>query len=270
MLPPWPDTEEGTYMNKDRISKAFEGKKVFIPFIAAGDPDLKSTETFIYELERAGAGLIEIGIPFSDPIADGPVIQNANIRALKGGVTINKIFDMVKNVRAKTQIPLVFLTYLNPVFNYGYEKFFNKCAETGIDGLIIPDMPYEEQAEILEYSEKTGVDIISFLAPTSGGRIEKIAKAARGFIYVASSMGTTGVRNEITTDLETIIKSAKKFSKTPCAVGFGINTPKQVKEIEKFADGAIVGSAIVKIIEEHGKQAGSHIYEYVKTMCGKA
>lgn len=269
MLPPWQDTEGETYMNKDRISKAFKDNKVFIPFIAAGDPDLNSTETFILELERAGAGLIEIGIPFSDPIADGPVIQNANIRALKGGVTIDKIFNMVRNVRAKTQIPLVFLTYLNPVFNYGYEKFFDKCAKTGIDGVIIPDMPYEEQPEILEYSEKTGVYIISFLAPTSGERIEKVTKAAKGFIYIASSMGTTGVRSEITTDLDTIIKTAKKYSKTPCAVGFGINTPEQVKEIEKFADGAIVGSAIVKIIEEYGKQAGSHIYEYVKSMCGK-
>ncbi len=251
---------------ENRIKNAFEGKKAFIPFISAGDPDLESTEKFVLALEEAGADLIELGIPFSDPIADGTVIQKANLRALAGGVTIEKIFETVKNIRFKTQVPLVFLTYLNPVFKYGYEKFFKKCAEVGIDGVIIPDIPFEEQAEILEYAEKQGVYVISFLAPTSNDRIEKIAEKARGFIYVASSMGVTGVRSEITTNLAEIINRAKKVTKTPCAVGFGINTPEQVREIEKFADGAIVGSAIVKIIEEYGPEAAPHIKEYVKTM----
>lgn len=253
---------------ENRIKNAFEGKKAFIPFIPAGDPDLESTEKFVFALEKAGADLIELGIPFSDPIADGTVIQRANLRALSAEVTVEKIFDMVKRLRLKTQVPLVFLTYLNPVFKYGYEKFFKKCAESGIDGLIIPDMPYEEQPEIQKYSEEYGVYIISFLAPTSGNRIENIAKNAKGFIYVASSMGVTGVRSEITTDLASIISAAKKVSTTPCAVGFGINTPEQIKEIEKIADGAIVGSAIVKIIEKYGKDAEAHIQEYVKSMRG--
>ncbi len=189
---------------KNRIQNAFNNKKAFIAFIPAGDPDLESTEEFIFALEKAGTDLIELGIPFSDPIADGIVIQKANLRALAGGVNIEKIFDMVKKVRIKTQIPLAFLTYLNPVFNYSYEEFFKKCAETGIDGLIIPDLPFEEQSEIKEYSEKYEVDIISFIAPTSKDRIETIAKEARGFIYAASSMGVTGVRAKITTDLKSI------------------------------------------------------------------
>lgn len=195
---------------KNRIQNAFNNKKAFIAFIPAGDPDLESTEEFIFALEKAGTDLIELGIPFSDPIADGIVIQKANLRALAGGVNIEKIFDMVKKVRIKTQIPLAFLTYLNPVFNYSYEEFFKKCAETGIDGLIIPDLPFEEQSEIKEYSEKYEVDIISFIAPTSKDRIETIAKEARGFIYAASSMGVTGVRAKITTDLKSMIDTAKK------------------------------------------------------------
>lgn len=264
MLQQLQDIGEKIFMN--RIKNAFENKKAFIGFLSAGDPDLESTEKFVLALEKGGADLIEIGIPFSDPIADGAVIQRANLRALAGGVTLAKIFDMVKNIRTKTQIPLVFLTYLNPVFNYGYEEFFKKCAQTGIDGVIIPDMPFEEQDEIKEYSEKYGVHIISFIAPTSDERIETIAKAAKGFIYVASSMGVTGIRAEITTNLAEIINTAKKYTQTPCAVGFGINTPEQVREIEKIADGAIVGSAIVKIIEEHGKNTAPYIEEYVKSM----
>lgn len=251
---------------ENRIKNAFDGKKAFIAFITAGDPDLESTENFIPALEKAGADLIELGIPFSDPIADGEVIQRANIRALKGGTTVDKIFDMVKNVRSKTQVPLVFLTYLNPVFKYGYEEFFSKCQKSGIDGVIIPDLPFEEQPEIKEYSEKYGVHIISFIAPTSNDRIEKIAKNASGFIYAASSMGVTGIRTKITTDIAKMINTAKKVSKTPCAVGFGINTPGQVREIEQFADGTIVGSAIVKIIEKYGKEAAPYLAEYVKSM----
>ncbi len=251
---------------ENRIQNAFNNKKAFIAFISAGDPDLESTEKFILTLEKAGADLIELGIPFSDPIADGIVIQKANLRALAGGVTIDKIFNMVKNVRPKTQVPLVFLTYMNPVFNFGYDEFFKKCSECGIDGVIIPDLPFEEQPEILIYSEKYGIDVISFIAPTSKDRIEKIAKNARGFIYAASSMGVTGVRAKITTDLKSMIDTAKKVSKTPCAVGFGINTREQVKEIEKIADGSIVGSAIVKIIEEYGKDAAPHIEKYVKSI----
>ena len=251
---------------KDRIQNAFDNKKAFIAFLSAGDPDLSSTEKFILEMEKAGADLIEIGIPFSDPIADGKVIQEANLRALNGGVTVDKIFSMVQKLRAKVQIPLVFLTYLNPVFHYGYENFFAKCNQAGIDGIIIPDLPFEEADEIKEYCQKYETELIQFVAPTSGKRIQKIAKDAKGFIYVVSSMGVTGVRSKVTTDLSSIIKEIKKVTKTPCAVGFGISTPEQAREIEKTADGVIVGSAIVKIIEEHGKDAAPNLAEYVKLM----
>lgn len=251
---------------ESKIKNALKDGKAFIPFISAGDPDLNTTEEIILALEKAGSKVIEVGIPFSDPIADGPVIQEANIRALKAGTTIDKIFAMIKNVRLKTQIPIAFLTYLNPVFNYGYEKFINKCAEVGIEGLIIPDMPFEEQGEIKQYSAKMGIDLISFIAPTSKDRIKKIAKDSTGFIYTASSMGVTGIRKEITTNLKEMVQAAKTVCDTPCAVGFGINTKEQIEEIWKFAEGAIVGSAIVKIIEKHGKNAPKPVYEYVRTL----
>jgi len=256
---------------ENKIKNAFENKncpkKAFIGFLTAGDPDLAHTEEFVLAMEKGGCSLVELGIPFSDPIAEGSVIQAANLRALKSGTTVEKIFETVEKLRAKTQIPFVFLTYLNPVFNYGYENFFKRCADCGIDGIIIPDLPFEEHAEIKEYTEKYGVAIISLITPTSKDRIEKIAKEAEGFIYVVSSMGVTGVRKEITTDLSSIIENIKKVSKTPCAVGFGINTKEQVEKINKIADGAIVGSAIVKIIAKYGKDAAPHISEYVKSMC---
>ena len=241
-----------------RIHNAFDGKKAFIGFVTAGDPNLDKTEEFVLEMERAGAGLVELGIPFSDPIAEGPVIQEANIRALKAGCTTDKLFDMVARLRRKTQIPLVFLAYLNTLFKYGYEKFCSKCEEVGIDGVIIPDMPYEEKGEL--------VDIISLVAPTSEDRIQMIAKDATGFIYVVSSMGVTGVRSEITTDVSKIIGLIKEVTDVPTAVGFGINTAEQVHKYSSIADGAIVGSAIVKIIAQYGGEAGSHIYDYVHEM----
>ncbi|MDO5425220.1 MAG: tryptophan synthase subunit alpha [Eubacteriales bacterium] len=251
-----------------RIANAFQDKKAFIGFLTAGDPSMEKTEEFILEMEKAGADLIEIGIPFSDPIAEGVVIQEANIRALSAGATTDKVFAMVERVREKTQIPLVFLTYLNPVFHYGYEKFFSRCEEAGIDGIIIPDMPYEEKGELEPTARAHGVDVISLIAPTSEQRIGEIASQGSGFLYIVSSMGVTGMRSKITTDLDAILAAVKKASDVPAAVGFGINTPEQAAKIGQIADGVIVGSAIVKIIEKYGAEAGPHLYEYVHAMKG--
>lgn len=248
------------------ISKAFKNTKAFIPFLTGGDPTIDKTEEYIYKMVEAGADIIEIGIPFSDPIAEGPVIQEANIRALKNGATPERIFEMVERVRTKTQVPIVFLTYLNPVFNYGYDKFFARCKKAGVDGIIIPDMPFEEKGELAEEAKKNGVDIISLIAPTSADRIQMIAKEAQGYVYVVSSLGVTGMRSEIKTDLKSIIDLVKQATDVPAAVGFGINTPEQAAEISKISDGVIVGSAIVKIIEKYGENAANEVYNYVKEM----
>ncbi|MDD5102174.1 MAG: tryptophan synthase subunit alpha [Endomicrobiaceae bacterium] len=249
-----------------KIQNAFKNGKAFIGFLTAGDPSIEKTEEFILEMVKAGTDLIEIGIPFSDPIAEGSVIQSANVRALSAGITTDKIFSMVKSLRTKTNVPIVFLTYLNPVFKYGYEKFFNYCNQVGIDGIIIPDMPFEEKSECSIIAQNNNVDIISMIAPTSEQRIKEIAANAVGYIYVVSSLGVTGMRSEIKTDLNSILKSVKTESSVPVAVGFGINTIEQAKEISKISDGIIVGSAIVKIIEKYGNQAGKYIYEYTKSM----
>lgn len=248
------------------IRKAFERGKAFIPFITAGDPSLEKTKEFILEMERAGADLIEVGIPFSDPIAEGIVIQEADIRALAAGTTTDKIFDMVRELREETQIPLVFMTYLNPVFHYGYEKFFSRCQEVGVDGIIIPDLPFEEKGELEEIAAVKGVDVISMIAPTSEERIQNIAKNARGFIYVVSSMGVTGMRSEIKTDLNALLSSIKKATDVPACVGFGIHSPEQAAEVARVADGVIVGSAIVKMAEQYGGHAAPHMGAYVHKM----
>lgn len=249
-----------------RISEAFNNKKAFIGFLTAGDPSLDKTEEFVLEMVSAGAGLIELGIPFSDPIADGPVIQQANIRSLQAGCTTDRIFEMVASLRKKTQVPLVFLAYLNVLYKYGYERFCKRCEEVGIDGVIIPDLPYEEKGELDPIASKHGVDVISMIAPTSKERIEMIAKEAKGFIYVVSSMGVTGTRSEITTDVKEIVETIKNVTDTPAAIGFGINTKEQVSQYSAIADGAIVGSAIVKIIEKYGLQAGPELHKYVEEM----
>ena len=248
------------------IRKAFERGKAFIPFITAGDPSLEKTKEFILEMERAGADLIEVGIPFSDPIAEGIVIQEADIRALAAGTTTDKIFDMVRELREETQIPLVFMTYLNPVFHYGYDAFFEKCRELSVDGIIIPDLPFEEKGELAPIAASNGVDLISMISPTSEERIRKIAEDAAGFIYIVSSMGVTGVRSQITTDLSSIVNMVRKVTKIPCAVGFGISTPEQAEKMAAVSDGAIVGSAIVKIIAANGANAGEALKEYVRSM----
>lgn len=249
-----------------RIGKAFENGKAFLAFITGGDPDLETTEKLIYAMEQAGADLIEIGIPFSDPTAEGIVIQEANERSLRAGCTTDKLFGMLKKVRKNTQIPLVFLTYMNPIYTYGKERFFEQCSRIGIDGVIIPDLPFEEREEVLPSCEKYGVDLISLIAPTSGERVKMIAQEAQGFIYCVSSLGVTGVRSEIKTDIGSIVRLVKSVTDVPCAVGFGISTPEQAGEVAAVADGAIVGSAIVKLVAKYGRDCIPAVSEYVAQM----
>lgn len=249
-----------------KIKTAFENGKAFIPFITAGDPDLETTEKLLYAMAEAGADLIEIGIPFSDPIAEGAVIQEADIRSLAAGTTTDKVFELVKRARNNIKIPLVFMTYLNVVFGYGTEKFMQNCQECGIDGLIVPDMPFEEKSELSPFCKKYGIELISLIAPTSHERIKMIASEAEGFLYIVSSLGVTGVRSEITTDIAGMAELVKESTDVPCAVGFGISTPEQAQKMASVSDGVIVGSAIVKIIAEHGKDSEPYVRDYVKEM----
>lgn len=249
-----------------KIKTAFEKGKAFIPFITCGDPDLETTAVAVRAAAANGADLIELGIPFSDPTAEGPVIQGANLRALKGGVTTDKIFAFVKELRQDVKLPMVFMTYANVVFSYGAEKFISTCKEIEIDGLILPDLPYEEKEEFLPVCHKYGVDLISLIAPTSENRIAMIAKEAEGFLYIVSSLGVTGTRSEIKTDLSSIVKVVRQNTSIPCAIGFGISTPEQAGKMADIADGAIVGSAIIKLLEKYGKNAPGYIGEYVKEM----
>ncbi len=249
-----------------RIKKAFENKKAFIPFITCGDPDIETTESIVNEVIKAGADLIELGIPFSDPTAEGPVIQAANVRALKNGITTDKIFELTKRLREDTEIPLVYMTYANVVYSYGSERFIGKCSEIGIDGIILPDLPFEEKDEFSDICKEKGVDLISLIAPTSRQRTAMIAREAEGFIYLVSSLGVTGQRDRIDTDLSPIIKTIKENTDIPCAVGFGISDPTQAAGMAALSDGAITGSAIIRIIEEYGREAPAHVGAFVKSM----
>ena len=248
------------------IAKAFANGKAFIPFVTCGDPDLETTANIVRAMAEAEADLIELGIPFSDPTAEGPVIQSANVRALSAGTTTDRIFDLVQDLRKDVTIPMVFMTYANVVFSYGAEKFISTCQEIGIDGLILPDIPYEEKDEFDPICKRYGVDLISMVAPTSEDRIAMVAKEASGFIYVVSSLGVTGVRSEITTDIGAMVELIRANSSCPCAVGFGISTPEQAKKMAGLADGAIVGSAIVKLIAQYGREAVPYVADYVKQM----
>lgn len=251
-------------MNK--IENAFKNGKAFIPFITCGDPDLATTAAAVRAAAENGADLIELGIPFSDPTAEGPVIQNASLRALKGGVTTDKIFDFVKEIRKDITIPLVFMTYANVVFSYGTRRFISTCKQIGVEGLILPDVPFEEKEEFLPVCREYGVSLISLIAPTSKERTAMIAKEAEGFIYIVSSLGVTGTRDKITTDIRSVADEIRKNTDIPCAVGFGISKPEQAAKMTEFADGVIVGSAVVKLLEKHGTDAPRYIGEYVKQM----
>ena len=250
----------------NRIAEAFNKGKAFIPFITCGDPSLEVTEKLVYAMEEAGADLIELGIPFSDPTAEGPVIQAANVRALSGGVTTDKIFEMVKSIRKHTDIPLVFMTYANVVFSYGTKRFIKKVSDLGMDGLILPDVPFEEKEEFDPVCRQYGLDFISLIAPTSHERIRMIAREAQGFLYCVSSLGVTGVRSSITTDIGGMVRLVKEEKDIPCAVGFGISTPQQAREMASCADGVIVGSAIVKLCGQYKEDCVSYVKEYVKSM----
>ena len=248
------------------IAKAFANGKAFIAFLTCGDPDLATTAAAVRAAVQNGADLIELGVPFSDPTAEGPVIQGANLRALQGGVTTDQIFDFVRELRKDVTVPMVFMTYANVVFSYGAEQFISACRDIGIDGLILPDLPFEEKEEFLPLCHQYGVDLISLIAPTSANRIAMIAKEAEGFLYLVSSLGVTGTRSEIKTDLGSIVAVVRENTDVPCAIGFGISTPEQAKKMADLSDGAIVGSAIVKILAQYGKDAPKYVGEYVKSM----
>ncbi len=247
-----------------KITEAFKNKKAFIPFLTCGDPNLETTKELIYTLEKAGADIIELGIPFSDPTAEGVVIQSANMRALCNNITTDNIFDMVKTLNVN--VPLVFMTYANIVYSYGIEKFAKKCKEIGMSGVILPDIPFEEKEEFSEIFINYGLDFISLIAPTSNDRIKMIAQNASGFIYLVSSLGVTGVRQNIATDIDSMVSLVREASDLPIAIGFGISTKEQAQKMANKADGVIVGSAIVKIVEEYGKNSPEKVLEYVKPL----
>lgn len=249
-----------------KIADAFANGKAFIPFLTCGDPDLETTEKLISAIAEAGADLIELGIPFSDPTAEGPVIQDANLRALSAGTTTDKIFDMVRRVRQTVSIPMVFMTYANVIFSYGADRFLKTAAEIGMNGIIVPDVPFEEKQEFEPLCQKYGLDQISMIAPTSHDRIRAIAEQANGFLYCVSSLGVTGTRTAITTDIGAMVKLVKEVKNIPCAVGFGISTPEQAESMCRQADGAIVGSAIVKLIAQYGRDSVQPVADYVRTM----
>lgn len=234
----------------NRIDEKFEqlkkeNKKALITFLTVGDPDLEMSEKLVLEMEKQGADIIELGVPFSDPSADGPVIQEADNRALANGVDIYKVFDFMAQIRNKVSVPLVFLLYYNVILQYGSEKFFAKCREVGTDAVIIPDLPYEESGEIAEYTEKYGVYQIQLVSPISHERIKAIAESAKGFLYCVSSLGVTGEKAEFHTDFKGFFEAIKKYTHVPACVGFGISNKEQVGMLKEYCDGVIVGSAIV-------------------------
>lgn len=250
-----------------RIRAAFAGgRKAFIPFLTCGDPDIRTTEEIVRAMIRNGADLIELGIPFSDPMAEGPVIQEADMRALTSGTTIESIFDLVRELRKETDIPLVFMTYINPVYAYGTDAFLARCASYGVDGIIVPDVPFEERDELLPFCRKHGITLIPMIAPTSNERIGMIAREAEGFLYCVSSLGVTGVRSEISDTVRQMVAQVRQVSDIPCAIGFGIATADQARHMAGHADGVIVGSAIVKLIARHGHQAPQEVGRFVHEM----
>ena len=250
----------------NRIASAFDHGKAFIAFLTCGDPDLETTAACVRAAAEGGADLIELGIPFSDPTAEGPVIQAANARALAGGVTTDAIFDMTARLREELAIPLVYMTYANVVYSYGVERFCARCAAVGVDGLILPDVPFEEKEEFAPACREHDLALISLVAPTSEQRIAQIAREAEGFLYIVSSLGVTGERREIRTDIGAMVRLARENTRVPCAVGFGISRPEQARQMAALSDGAIVGSAIVRLIGEHGRDAAAPVREYVRAM----
>ena len=248
------------------IEQAFAGHKAFIAYLACGDPDMQTSEKLILAMDEAGADIIELGVPFSDPTAEGSVIMAASERALRAGATTDKIFEMVKRIRPKVKAPLAAMTYANVVFSYGTERFLAAARDAGISALILPDVPFEEKGEFTPACKKHNIAFISLVAPTSHERIQRIAREAEGFVYCVSSLGVTGTRSEITTDIGEMVRRIREVTNIPAAIGFGISTPEQAKVMAQKTDGVIVGSAIVKLIAEHGRDAVEPVKEYVRGM----
>ncbi len=248
-----------------RTREAFASGKAFIPFITCGDPDLETTAALVRAMADAGADLIELGIPFSDPTAEGPTIQEANLRALAGGVTTDQVFDMVEVVRREVSVPLAFMTYANVVYSYGIDRFLARMERFDMDALILPDVPFEEKEEFDPFCKAHGIDLISLIAPTSHDRTAMIAREASGFVYCVSSLGVTGTRSTITTDIGAMVRQVRESTNLPVAVGFGISTPEQAAEMAGVSDGAIVGSAIVRIVAEKGRDSVPDVADFV---CG--
>lgn len=261
-----------------RITKKFKelkraGKKAFVAFITAGDPDLKTTEQLIHILEKSGVSMIELGVPFSDPMADGPTIQRANERALKNNVHLTQIFSLVKKLRIQSQIPIILMGYYNPILQYGLKNFAHDCHKSGVDGLIIVDLPVEESQPLKKELKNKPIDLIYLLTPTSEReRIQLVAKQGRGFAYYVSFTGTTGAMQLNVQDVKKNVARIRSQLKLPINVGFGISTPAHVRAVSSFADGVVVGSALVKIIEKFGKskKSLSEIEAYVKKMVAHA
>ncbi|MBE5868380.1 MAG: tryptophan synthase subunit alpha [Lachnospiraceae bacterium] len=249
-----------------KILSAFEDGKAFIAFITCGDPDLGTTAAAVRAAAENGADLIQLGIPFSDPTAEGPVIQQASIRALQGGVTTDKIFDFVKELRSTVQIPLVFTTYSNVVFSYGAERFLAACKEAEIDGLILPDLPFEEKEEFLPACRKYGVDLISMIAPSTEKRISMIAEAAEGFLYMTPGPAVPDTNSQIKTDPAHITEIIRRSTNIPCAISYDTATPEQVAEMAACCDGVIAVSAFVELLEKYGEDAPDHIGTYIQTI----
>lgn len=244
-----------------------DGKKALITFVTAGDPDLETTEKLVLEMFDKGADIIEIGVPFSDPIAEGKTIQAASLRALSTGKTnLTTIFETVEKIRKKTDKPLLLMMYINTIFRFGTEKFFELCQKYGIDGVIVPDLPYEERNEILPFAQNVNVDVISMVTPASDERIAAIASQAEGFLYCVSSNGVTGTRDSFTTDFDSFFGKIKQSCKIPAMVGFGISSPEQAKKMSGYCDGVIVGSAIVKIVGQYGSDSVAKVGEFTASL----
>lgn len=255
----------------NRIDRCFQAlqahnKKALVTFITAGDPDLETTEQLVLALEKEGVDVVELGIPFSDPVAEGPVIQEASARALKNGVKTDDFFELVKRLRAKTDMPILFMMYVNCIYVYGKEKFFDRCLECGIDGVIVPDLPFEEKEEIEDAAESRGIHSVSLVAPTSRERVSAIASQSRGFLYCVSSLGVTGTRDHFDTNFAEFFGLINRYKASPACVGFGISTPEQVQNLKGYCDGVIVGSAIVRIIGQHGRNSVNPVSKFVKEL----
>jgi len=252
----------------NRIDQTFtrlkeNNEKALIAFITGGYPDIQTTEQLILTIIEAGADLIEIGIPFSDPVAEGPVIQEASEGALAAGCTVDLLFDMVKRVRQHSDIPLLFMTYANPVYVYGKERFMKRCNEVGIDGVIIPDVPFEEKDEFIDSCQDHEIHMIPLIAPTSGERARHIVMEATGFLYCVSSLGVTGVRDVLQTNVAPLIQHIRSVSDIPCAIGFGISNAEQARSMASHADGVIIGSAIVTLVLKYKQDCFEPVRQFI-------